>query len=146
MNISTESMLAIIRDRIGIEITSHPKCKNLVNLGLAVDYFVQDLHFNWNEKMQAWCVHYVQGDAMIPDTRTVHDVIDQMLADPERACLLATREQAEQYVRPRHNPWVRGPWFSLTEQGRVFRHEPEQARKWRNESEAQKMFGRSIMN
>lgn len=142
MNISKESMLAIARDRAGIEITSHKKCRNLVNLNLAVDYFIKDLHFQWNKSRQAWCVHYVQGDAMVPDTRSVHQMIDAILADPARACLLATREQADKYVRPKHNPWIRGPWFSLHEQGRVFRHEPEQARKWRLESEAEKMFGR----
>ncbi len=141
MNITAESMIAIARDRVGIEITSHPKCKNLINLSLVVDYFLQDLHFGWNESRQAWCVHYAAGDAMIPDTRTVHDLIDQMLADPSRACLLASREQAEQYVRPKRNPWIRGQWFSLHEQGRVFRCEPEQARKWRDEANRTKSVG-----
>lgn len=132
--ITTKSMNAMTKDKLKTEIKSHEKCRDLINIDHVIEYFIKDLNYGWNENRQAWCLHYAEGGIMVPDPRTVHDMIDRLLSDPSTACLLATRSQVAQYVRPAHNPWIRGQWFSLAKQGEVFKHEPELAQRWRNES------------
>lgn len=129
-----QSMNVIAKDRLKSEITSHPKCDNLNNIDLAVDYIIDEYQYTWNEERQKFMAHYAAGDVVVPDDRTVHDIIESILADPTRACILATRAEVERYQRPKRNPWIRGEHFNLKDQASVFRHEPDLARRWRAEA------------
>lgn len=136
MQISKKSMNAITRNRLASEIISHEKCGNLNNIECAVNYFMTEYHYAWNEEKKQFCTHYREGEIFIPDGRTVHGHIDILLADPTTACLLASKAEIKRYERPKRNPWLNGQGFSLQEQGNVYRHEPELARRWRHEATA----------
>lgn len=136
IKISKHSMVAITRDKLANEITSHEKCINLNNIECAINYFIEEFNYTWNEENKQFCTHLREGEIFIPDGRTVHQHIDIILADPTTACLLASRAEVERYERPKHNPWIRGQGFSLKLQGSVFRHEPELAKRWRHEATA----------
>jgi|GEM_PF-6353506 hypothetical protein len=133
VTISKQIIDAITRDKLASEITSHERCKNLNNLEYAINYFINDYHYTWNEEKKQFCTHLREGEIAIPDGRTVHEHLDGLLSDPKTACLLATRAEVERYERPKCNPWIKGADFSLKKQAAVLKHEPELAKRWRHE-------------
>lgn len=134
ITINKSTYNALVHSHLQSEILRHPDCKDLNNIDHLIRYMIHELHYQWSDSKQAFCLHIASGDILIPDSRSVHAAIDSIAADPATAFLLASKKQVARYVRPRNNPWIRGDWFNLGVQGEVFRHDPDLARKWRHEA------------